>query len=888
MMWTKILKISLKVFAVVVGLMLLISALLVVFKDNIKGYALDEVNKYLNKRVHIGYIDIGIWGTFPDMALDFDNVLIYSKFDTIQTADTAFFAQKLRLRFNPFDFLKGSYSVNKIDLENGLLNLEVRPDGKVNYDFLKPSESDEPSNFSFSLEKIRLRNLKFSYKNGATEQYYAGFTEYSELSGDFTNEEFLLDATLGLDVHEVRNKLLTLMTDKRATCAIQIHMDQVNNVFEIQQADLRINSLPFFIKGKVTADSMDFFIKGDELQLTEVVRNFSVQELDVVTDLNGSGMVDIEVMIRGGLEATASPAIDAKFHVDNGAISDQEFQLKKIILDGIYSNGVATGLEQLNISNIQFVTLGNTFKGNVVVTDFDKPRLKGKAIGTLDLKAAHRIFGPFGLQQLAGSLGVNGNFDLRMNDPKNQPLNLTIYDLRSQLNLSSIVAQFKGDTRVFSLPSGELVIRNQQAGFRNVAIQLQQSDILINGTFDNVANYFKKEGQLNVEATVESKRLYLDELSVESEGPTKRTWLLPDDIRGIVSLSLNDVYYGGHTYSQVRTRLKFDKKALHFPALTAKNAGADIKGSLSIVETQPMLLVVDTRLTSPNVRFDLLFKEWNNFDQETIRAENIKGTAQIDLWFKGPFNLYTGEDLKKQFVADVDIRIKEGALTNVATFKEITGSLRKSAAKLVLSKENIDKFENQLMNLRFQTFENRLSIRNGVLTIPRMEIQSNALDIKVSGIHSFENQVDYSFDFRFKELKGKGKQTEFGDVMDDGSGFRIYLRMYGDLFDPQFMWDRDAQKLDKQLQREAAKDDFKSVLKEGFGINKKDTTIRSLDADSKRKETIEMDFGRQIDSLSMEFDKEKKEKKKTRLGKLIDQWSEENKKEQEKFDLDGD
>lgn len=868
--------------------MLLVSALLVVFKDNIKGYALDEVNKHLNKRVHIGYIDIGIWGTFPDMALDFDHVLIHSKFGTVQTADTAFYAEKLRLRFNPFDFLKGSYSVNKIDIENGLLNLEVKQDGSVNYDFIKEVESEEPSNFSFILEKIRLKGLKFSYKNEATEQYYGGFTDYTELSGNFTHEEFMLKADLGIDIHRISNKSLTLMSDKRATCSIHIHMDQINNVFEIEKADVSINTLPFFVRGKVTSDSIDFFLKGDQLKLQDVVKNFSVQQLNVVEQMNGTGNFDIEVSIVGGLEATSSPAIDARFHVDHGSIQDKEFQLDDIVLDGVYSNGVATGLEQLNITNIQFKTLGNVFKGNVFVTDFARPRLKGKADGNLDLKAVHRIFGPFGLQKLAGSVALNGHFDLRMNDPVYQPLNLTIYDLRSNFQMNQVIAQLTGDTRVFTIPSGEVVIRNQQAGFKQLFVQLNQSDILINGTFDNVANYFKKEGLLKVEATVESKKLYLDELSVASSEPSKHAWLLPDDIRGTMTLGLATVFYGGHTYSEVKTRLRFDKKALHFPAMTAKNAGADIKGSLSITESLPMLLHVETKLTSSNVYFDRLFKEWNNFEQETIRSENIKGVAQIDLSFSGPFNLYTGEDLKKQFVADVHIRINNGALVNVSTFKEITESLKSSAVKLVISKEKIGKFEQELMNLKFQSFENRISIKNGVLTIPRMEIKSNALDINVSGIHSFDNEVDYSFDFRFRELKGKGKQTEFGDVVDDGSGFRVYLRMYGDLFNPQFMWDRDAMKLDKQMQREEAKEDFKRVLKQGFGVHKNDTTLKTLGQNKQLRESIEMDFGKDSDSLSVDFDPDKKEKKKTRFGKLIDQWSEENKKEQEKFDLDGD
>ena len=106
MTWRRIFKIFKWTAGIVVTLMLLISAALLVFKDDIKSYALDEANNYLNKRVHIGYIDIGIWKTFPNMTLSFDDVLVHSKFDTLQTIDTAFYGKKIDLRFNPMDFFQ--------------------------------------------------------------------------------------------------------------------------------------------------------------------------------------------------------------------------------------------------------------------------------------------------------------------------------------------------------------------------------------------------------------------------------------------------------------------------------------------------------------------------------------------------------------------------------------------------------------------------------------------------------------------------------------------------------------------------------------------------------------------------------------------------------------
>src|SRR5690554_4329253 len=109
MNWRKVLTVLKWTTGIVVGIMLLISALLLVFKDDIKAYALDEANKYLNKRVHIGYIDVGIWKSLSDLTLTFDDVLVHSKFDTLQTQDTAIYARKIELRINHIEYLSEKY-----------------------------------------------------------------------------------------------------------------------------------------------------------------------------------------------------------------------------------------------------------------------------------------------------------------------------------------------------------------------------------------------------------------------------------------------------------------------------------------------------------------------------------------------------------------------------------------------------------------------------------------------------------------------------------------------------------------------------------------------------------------------------------------------------------
>jgi hypothetical protein len=262
-----------------------------------------------------------------------------------------------------------------------------------------------------------------------------------------------------------------------------------------------------------------------------------------------------------------------------------------------------------------------------------------------------------------------------------------------------------------------------------------------------------------------------------------------------------------------------------------------------------------------------------------------QGNADIDLSFEGPFDLYKNTYNKEDFVAEASIKITNGALKNVSSFKLITESMKESAAKLLLSKKTINEFERKLLNLSFGSFENKLSIRDGVINIPKMTIRSNALDVTLEGTHTFDNKVDYSFMFRFREIKGEAS-SEFGDIMDDGTGVKVFLKMNGTVDQPIFSWDKEAKKQEKEMKRDEAKEDLKSALKSGFGINKNDTTVQELKTHEHMEEKLIMDFDN--DSIEQEFTEVEKKKKKSALQKRIDKWKKENKEgdKKETFEID--
>ena len=219
---------------------------------------------------------------------------------------------------------------------------------------------------------------------------------------------------------------------------------------------------------------------------------------------------------------------------------------------------------------------------------------------------------------------------------------------------------------------------------------------------------------------------------------------------------------------------------------------------------------------------------------------------------------------KNEIISKIYIKIQDGALKNVSTFKSITESLKTSSAKLVLGKRNIDALENKLLDLKFDVLENTIMIRNGRLEIPEMTINSNVLDISTSGWHTFENQIEYHFMFRLRDLKMYEQDSEFGIVEDDGTGFKIFMMMSGTTDNPIIKWDDLAKKEQSKENREAAKKEAMSIFKSEFGIKKGDTTVQRYQQTKKPTEEIKIDFNNTQESPEVEQKKESEMKRKLR------------------------
>jgi hypothetical protein len=223
-----------------------------------------------------------------------------------------------------------------------------------------------------------------------------------------------------------------------------------------------------------------------------------------------------------------------------------------------------------------------------------------------------------------------------------------------------------------------------------------------------------------------------------------------------------------------------------------------------------------------------MFEQFENFGQTAITSKNIKGTATAKINFASILEPSLKMDMDKLY-AGIDMTIENGELNNVESMK--------SLSRFIELKD--------LENVKFATLKNQFEIKNQVITIPKMEVKSNAINITASGTHSFKNEINYRIKLSLNELlskkakKAKKENEEFGEIADDGLGrTNIFLLMTGTIDNPDIKYDSKGAIQNIKQDLKVEKQTLKTILKEEFGLFKKDSTLNSNKPKEETKFTI--------------------------------------------------
>jgi hypothetical protein len=220
-----------------------------------------------------------------------------------------------------------------------------------------------------------------------------------------------------------------------------------------------------------------------------------------------------------------------------------------------------------------------------------------------------------------------------------------------------------------------------------------------------------------------------------------------------------------------------------------------------------------------------LFNECNDFGQQEITQKNLNGKLSGEINFVGVWSSNFRCDLNKLYVLS-KIKVSNGELLNYEPLNALG--------------KYID--VNDLRNLKFADLDNTIEIKNKTIFIPQFDVKNNALNITLSGTHSFNNIVDYRMKIKLSELlknKRKKLSNEFNEEeVTADRGVNLYISMKGPIDNISITYDKlgTKQKITQELKQE--KQNIKEILKKELGIDDN----KKSDFKEKQKDDGELEF----------------------------------------------
>jgi len=184
---------------------------------------------------------------------------------------------------------------------------------------------------------------------------------------------------------------------------------------------------------------------------------------------------------------------------------------------------------------------------------------------------------------------------------------------------------------------------------------------------------------------------------------------------------------------------------LYIDTLSLQAAGGTIAMNGYFNGSNPKLIYLSPKMKFKNVDLDKLMFKFENFGQDHMVSENLHGRLSGSLWGK----IHMHPDMVP-IIDDSEIHID---------FDVVAGKLERYGPMEALSDYFADK---NVAKIVFDTLQNHIDINKGVMTIPKMTINSSLGFIEISGKQDMNFNYEYYVRVPWKMVTQAGSAKLFG------------------------------------------------------------------------------------------------------------------------------
>ena len=714
---------GLKITTIVIGVILILMFLLpFAFRGKIEGIVKAEGNKMLNARFDFSSLDISLFRNFPKASVTLND--FWLKGTGAFENDTLVKAGEVTAAINLFSLFGDSgYDVSKVSVTDTWLHAIVLPDGKANWDIMKPdsatfsetSESSESSPFRIKLQRFVIKNMNVVYDDRQSAMY-ADIHNFNALcSGDLGSDQTLLNLEAETEALTYKMNGIPFLSQANIYAKMDVDADLVHHKFTLKKNEFRLNAIKAGIDGwvelKDPAINMDLKLNTSEVGFKEILSLIPAIYSKEFKNLKTDGTATLEATAKGVLQGDTVPGFDVRLSVKNAMFRYPSLPagVDQINIDAQVRNpGGNIDLTEINIRPFSFRLANNPFSLTAdIKTPVSDPDFTAEAKGVLNLGMIKQVY-PLDDMELNGTIRADMKMGGRLSYIEKEQ-----YD---RFSASGTIALSDMKLKMKEIPDVE--IRQSLFTFTPKYLQLSETtvaigknDLTTDSRFENYMGYALKGTTLKGTLNVRSNHLNLNDFMTASTDSTTQTAQaaspneaaslieVPRNIDFQMDANLKEVLFDKMAFTNMNGKLvvkdgKVDMKNLSMNTMGGK---AIMNGYYSTADLKKPEMNAGFRLEG--LSFAQTYKELNMVQQMAPIFENLKGN------FSGNMHVQTLLDNRMEPVMDTmqgngSLSTKDLSLNGVKVIDQIADAVKKPELKDMKVKD---------MTLDFTIKEGRVS-----------------------------------------------------------------------------------------------------------------------------------------------------------------------------------
>jgi hypothetical protein len=600
----------------------------------------------------------------------------------------------------------------------------------------------------------------------------------------------------------------------------------------------------------------------------------SGRSLELFQEYSPQGSLFFNAGIKGRYGRHESPVIQGDFAVRDGGFQRRgsKTRVHHLVLKGSFSNGrLASPLSSwLELESFHGFAGRSELSGHMKVENLANPYLRGNILFEGNLLELADIYMPEEIIHISGevktSIRVNGYLE-RLKNLSAENMLAVFPEIKAEVNQGRFT--LRNEFWDFDEINGRVLLAGNLV-FDQLSFRHHGNRLLLSGELRSAqGNVFKKGGDLTVKGNVHSPYFKLDVLMPDPEkrSDDKKVLVFPGKLNMELLFSCNEFIFRNFSAREISGMVNYKPRMFVLNSVKMASFGGDLAGGGAIIQKMNHDFLFQAQTNFKSIDISQLFYSFEDFNQDFIGHRHLKGDMSGNLNFISEWN-NDFEMRVDEIVADGKVSLAGGELINFEPMNSLSRFIEVE----------------ELQHVRFSNLQNEIFIRNRIVTIPKMDIQSSAFNISLSGTHDFDNLFNYRLrvllsDVLFNRARKAKKENErYGIIEDDGLGrTSLYLMLSGNPDDYKISYDRRAvsELVRKSLEGEKLK--LKQIFNSEFGWFSGDSLQKAKEETrgSQPAYRIEWDEDEKKETQPARRSKGKEQEKKT----FRIQWEEEEKQD---------